>query len=121
QEWCGITDRAVYVALGRKIDNCVITAISYQFQNSCAVGNVAVIEVIPRITGKVREVVGIAGVRQAIEIGNRDVRIDLQLETNEVGTNEPAAPCHQYAFDRQPHAHPSCRLQSYPIPRDSLR
>ena len=106
EERRGIVDRSIHVALGREIDDRVELAAGDQLQHLRAVGDVAVHEPIPGMLREVRQVVRVAGVRQRVEVGDRGLRVGLQLQANEVGADEPAAARDQNPFDRDLHAHP---------------
>ena len=56
-----------------------------------AVGDVAADEPVPRLVLQPFEVVGVAGVGQGVEVRELDVRIHLQLQTDEVRADEATA------------------------------
>ena len=55
-------------------------------------------EAVARVVLNVRQVMRIAGVREYVDIGNLDIRLFCQLQTNEVGSNKAAATGDQKSF-----------------------
>ena len=109
QERHGVVDRAVDMALGREIDDGVVASPRQPVSEPWTVGDIAMDEMISRIGGEFGEVVGITSVCQAVQIGDRDVRVIFKQESDEVGADEAAAPGHEYPSDRELRVHPRLR------------
>ena len=100
QKWRRVADRAVDMAFGGEVHQSVEFSLGHQWHHQRPIGDIPVYKLVARACVNAREVVGIAGIRQRIEIRDLDRRIGLQEIPHEVGADEATAPGHQDPLDR---------------------
>jgi hypothetical protein len=94
-------DRAVDVALRRKIDDRIYRVLRENAGNQCLVGYVALHENVPGVARDISEVRGVSGVGQLVQIDDPAVRaLLLQELPDEIAPDETAAACDEDVHDR---------------------
>ena len=81
QERRGVADRAVDMALGGEVHDRVEFSLGHQLHHQWPIGDIAVDEAVARVRVDAGQVVGIAGVRQRIEVRDLDRGIGLQIDS----------------------------------------
>ena len=103
QERRRVVDRPIHVALGREVDDRIEPPLRDKLEDRCPVRDVSLHETVSWVACQVSQIVRVAGVRQGVQVRDRNVRVSLELETHEVGPDEPAASRHQDPFHGKLH------------------
>ncbi len=90
----GVFNAAINVRLRGKVDHGVKT-LPEQITDRATVGDVAANEAIAPIIHDIREALGIAGVRQLIEIDNFNLAAGVQKKPHEIGADKPRSTCNE--------------------------
>ncbi len=93
-ERAAVVDAAVYVALGREVDDRVGAAGGGA--DGLRVGHVALDETVAGVAGEVGEVGEVAGVGEAVEVQDGDGGVGLEQVADEVAADEAAAAGHEH-------------------------